>query len=93
MELELLLCNMSNISSINSPWLTFFVTWRARATLDVGGVEITLANASIETIIAISFILGFYNDESRRLLDSLRERITTGIKDTNAPQKDSVETP
>ena len=49
-------------------------------TLDIGGIEITLANASIETIIAISFILGFYNDESRALLDRLRERMAIGLK-------------
>ena len=49
-------------------------------TVDIGGIEITLAKASIETIIAISFILGFYNDESRGILEKLRERIVTGLK-------------
>jgi hypothetical protein len=50
--------------------------------LNIGGIEITLANASIETIIAISFILGFYHNDARRLLGSLRGRIVTGMEET-----------
>jgi hypothetical protein len=48
--------------------------------LNIASVEISLANASIETIIALSFILGFYHDDARRLLGSLRGRIVTGME-------------
>ena len=48
--------------------------------LNLGGIEITLANASIETIIAISFILGFYYDEARKLLGNLRGQIVAGAE-------------
>jgi hypothetical protein len=51
-------------------------------TLNIGGVEITLANISIEGIIAISFVLGFYNDEARRLLDNIRGQIVQGMSKT-----------
>lgn len=43
--------------------------------LNVAGVEITLADAPIEAIIAISFILSFYYEETQKLLGSLSERI------------------
>jgi hypothetical protein len=47
--------------------------------LNVGGIEITLANISLEAIIAISFIMGFYNQESRELLDKVRGQIVRGM--------------
>ncbi len=61
-------------------------------TLDIGGIEITLANASIETIIAIAFILGFYNNESRKLLDKLRGQIAIGMENKSETQKNEKET-
>ncbi len=55
--------------------------------LNVGDIRITLASAPIEVIIAISFILGFYSEESRRLLGRLRGRIVTGMEtEGNGPE-------
>lgn len=49
--------------------------------LKVSGIEITLADASIETIIAISFVLGYFNEEARKLLGNLRGKIAVGLED------------
>lgn len=48
--------------------------------LTVAGFQITLANAPIQTIVAISFVLGFYNDNAHKLLESLKEQIVRGGK-------------
>lgn len=60
--------------------------------LSIAGIEITLENAPISTIIAISFILGFYNQEARRLLDKLRGKITAGFEDDARKQKNGTST-
>lgn len=49
--------------------------------LSIGGIDITLANAPIEVIITIAFILGFYSEEARQLLGKLRGKIVSGIDD------------
>jgi hypothetical protein len=49
-------------------------------TLSISGIDITLKNAPIETIIALSFILGFFSDEAHKLLRGLRDKIATGLK-------------
>ncbi|MFN8489483.1 MAG: hypothetical protein U0350_18010 [Caldilineaceae bacterium] len=50
--------------------------------VSVAGVHITLANAPIETVVAISFILGFYFEDARKLLDRVRGQL--GLE--NKPQ-------
>lgn len=45
-------------------------------TIKIANIEITLKDAPVEVIIAISFILGFYYQEARKLLDKLRGQIT-----------------
>lgn len=57
--------------------------------LNIGDIQITLANAKIEVIIAISFVLGFYSEESRRLLGRLRGQIVTGMEAESNKQKKS----
>ena len=48
-------------------------------TVSIGTTEITLANASIETLIAISFIIGFYNEQALVMLERVRDKFTAGI--------------
>jgi hypothetical protein len=58
--------------------------------LNIGDIKITLASAPIEVIIAISFILGFYSEESRRLLGRLRGKIVTGMEaESNEQENDN----
>ncbi len=47
--------------------------------INIADIKITLADAPIEVIIAISIILGFYSEESRRLLGRLRRQIVSGM--------------
>ena len=49
-------------------------------------VNFTLKTASIESIIAISFILGFYHDDARKLLGSFKSRITREASETEKPK-------
>jgi type IV secretory pathway VirB3-like protein len=44
--------------------------------LSVAQINISLKAANVETVIAISFILGFYHDHTRRLLGAIRQKIT-----------------
>lgn len=44
--------------------------------LSVAQINLSLKAANIETVIAISFILGFYHDQTRLLLGAIRQRIT-----------------
>lgn len=44
-------------------------------------VNMTLRNADIGTIGAISFILGFYHEDTRRLLGSLHRRVAGKLRD------------
>jgi hypothetical protein len=53
--------------------------------LNVGTTQITLANASIETIMAIAFIIGFFNEQALKLLEQVRDRLTGRI-DQEPPQ-------
>jgi len=50
-------------------------------------VELSLKNANIATIAGISFILGFYHEDTRRLLGSFRKRIS----DSSEISKESKE--
>ncbi len=47
--------------------------------LSVAGIELTLANASLEAIIAISFVLGFYHESAIKFLGSVREKLVWGV--------------
>ncbi len=57
--------------------------------LNIAGIDITLKNAPIEIIIAISFILGFYSDDARKILGRLRERLVMAEK-TESKESDEV---
>jgi len=59
--------------------------------LSIAGIDITLKNASLETIIALSFILGFYNEEARALLSSLRRRFASNLDESNKQPRDKTE--
>jgi hypothetical protein len=48
--------------------------------LNISGTTITLADASIETLIAISFIIGFYNEHALKLLEQVRDKLATSIE-------------
>lgn len=49
------------------------------AELNIAQVNLTLKTANIESIIAISFILGFYHEDTRRLLGSFQKGIAGDI--------------
>jgi hypothetical protein len=55
------------------------VAFLRSTSLNVGSVNLTLATADIELIIAISFILGFYHEDTRRLLGSFQKNITRSV--------------
>ncbi|MEK7277605.1 MAG: hypothetical protein AAB427_09670 [Chloroflexota bacterium] len=44
--------------------------------LNVAQISVSLKAANIETIIAISFILGYYHEQTRRLLGAIQKRVT-----------------
>ena len=44
--------------------------------LNVAQISVSLKAANIETIIAISFILGYYHGQTRRLLGAIQKRVT-----------------
>lgn len=50
------------------------------AQLSIGNAELTLKTASIEFIAATAFILGFYHEDTRRLLGSFHRRVTNADK-------------
>ena len=52
------------------------VAFLTATTLTIGQVELTLRTANVELIGAISFILGFYHEDTRRLLGSFHKRIS-----------------
>ncbi|MCP4359411.1 MAG: hypothetical protein GY796_15480 [Chloroflexi bacterium] len=54
------------------------VAFLTATTLTIGQVELTLRTASIELIGAISFILGFYHEDTRRLLGSFQKKVSGG---------------
>jgi hypothetical protein len=56
--------------------------------LTIGGIEITLKNAPIETIIALAFILGFFSNEARAILVSVRNKLTVGLE--SGEKKDNL---
>ncbi len=44
-------------------------------TISIAGAELNLADASFETIVAIAFILGFFYEDTLRLLGEFKEKI------------------
>jgi hypothetical protein len=50
-------------------------------------VGLSLQNANVATIAAISFILGFYHEDTRRLLGGFRMKISQTTKDS----KDAID--
>ena len=56
--------------------------------LNVAQISLSLKAANIETIIAISFIFGFYHDQTRRLLGVIQKRVTETAM-ANKESKDS----
>jgi len=44
--------------------------------LSIGNVDLTLKTANIELIGALAFILGFYHEDTRKLLGNFREQVT-----------------
>ena len=56
-------------------------------TLNIGTTKITLADAPLETIIAIAFIIGFYNEQALRLLERVRDKLTAGIESESPTNK------
>jgi hypothetical protein len=67
-------------TSISIAVVAFFIS----TSITFAKVELTLKNANILTIIAISFILGFYHEDTRRLLGSFHRRISGGNKNGEA---------
>ena len=55
--------------------------------ITIAGFEITLANASIGSIIAIAFIIGFYDSEALSVLEKLRRGLVTIIDDWGKENK------
>ncbi len=51
---------------------------------NIAQMNLTLKTANIATIIAISFILGFYHEDTHRLLGSFQKRISTSSDETQA---------
>lgn len=49
--------------------------------INIGTTQITLADASIETIMAIAFIIGFFNKYALKLLEQVRDRLTGGMSE------------
>ena len=54
--------------------------------LRIAGVEITLADAPIEAIIALSFVLSFYHEGTQTLLSSLKGKIFYSEEGTSEQQ-------
>jgi hypothetical protein len=52
----------------------------------IGNVNLTLKTANIELIGAISFILGFYHEDTRRLLGSFQKRVSGAVDETDKSQ-------
>lgn len=50
--------------------------------VSVGNVSLTLKSADIELIAAIAFILGFYHEDTRRLLGSFQKRVSGAAAET-----------
>jgi hypothetical protein len=51
-------------------------------------VNLSLKSADIGSIIAISFILGFYHEDTRRLLGSFQKRISGSVDETKESEKE-----
>lgn len=49
--------------------------------VNIGTTQITLANASLETIMAIAFIIGFFNEHAVTLLEQIRNRFTGSLEE------------
>lgn len=52
-------------------------------------MSISLKDANIETIAAISFILGFYHEDTRHLLGNFRKRISGATEQSEADQAEA----
>ena len=50
-------------------------------------VNLTLRTADIAAIVAISFILGFYHEDTRRLLAKFRDRISGIASETKSDEE------
>ena len=59
------------------------------AQLTIGDVDLTLRTASIEFIGATAFILGFYHEDTRRLLGSIRKRVADSDEKKRASSEES----
>jgi hypothetical protein len=57
-------------------------------TLTIGPVEVSLKRADIQTIISISFIAGFYNEDTERLLRRLWRQTSQTIGKKSDQEKD-----
>jgi hypothetical protein len=57
----------------------------------LGNASLTLAEANYETIAALAFILGFYNEDARRLLGGFRARIVDTVSSASTGFSPSTE--
>lgn len=49
-------------------------------TFTVGATKVTLADASIEMLMAVAFIIGFYNEWALKMLEQVRDQLTGGLE-------------
>ncbi|MCP4367303.1 MAG: hypothetical protein GY797_04190 [Deltaproteobacteria bacterium] len=48
--------------------------------INIGTTKITLADAPIDTLLAIAFIIGFYNEQALKLLERVRDKFTGSME-------------